>query len=233
MTVAASLALWLLAAAPAEQAAPTQSQENRIYEVRDQIARAAFDPSTYYAKEEYAFDLIHITYRGDDRGWPFYTIAIRSHCDKTPAGECQKMRTARMVRVPVEADERPRRSGNRLVSEVMQKAASAQDIPKALDAAGLQWVEADLATCPGAMPVLAEALQTKWVLKSMVAPAAGEEFSITLHADTVTVTFKELINQASYTGALFEGTPAAWGHKLAKTLEPCWKPANATPPWRQ
>lgn len=229
MTVAASLALWLLAAAPAEQAV----SESRAIDVRNLINNAAFEPSKYFADEEVGLDLIYITYRGDDYDWPFYSIAIRNDCAKVHTEACQLARRARMVKVPVGANERPRKSGSRLVGEILQQATTPQDIPKALDKSGLQWVEADLKACPGAMSVLAEATKSQWVQKTTVAPAKGDPIRLSLHADKVTVAFKEYLQEATYYGALYEGTPAAWADNLAKTLEPCWKPASAPAPWHQ
>lgn len=227
MTVAASLALWLLAAAPVEQAPP----QPPIYAMRDQVRRAAFDPSTYF--DDPQFDLIHIAYHGDDYDWPYYAIAIRRNCDHGTKEGCEVRFQARRVKVPVEPSERPRKSGSRFVHKVMQKAERSADLRPVLDQAGLMWEETDLKACPNAIKVLAEASGLEWVRKTTVAPVKGDEIRIALHADKITVAFNDYLQEATYYGALYEGTPAAWVDKLAQTLEPCWKPATAPPPWRK
>lgn len=227
MTVAAALALWLLTAATVDQAPP----QPPVYTMRDQVRRAAFDPATYF--DDPQFDLIQIAYQGDDYDWPSYAIAIRRNCDRGTKEGCKARLKARRVKVPVEPGERPRNSGSRFVYKVMQKAEGSADLRPALDRAGLIWEETDLTACPNATKVLIEASGLAWIRNTSVAPVKGDELRIALHADKITVAFNDYLQEATYYGALYDGTPAAWADKLAQTLEPCWKPATVPPPWQK
>ncbi|WAC48204.1 hypothetical protein OVA03_16165 [Asticcacaulis sp. SL142] len=225
LATVAGLVLVVTASASAET-------PNPMFETRDVVSALAFDPSKFF-QEENGQDLVRFAYRGDDYGWPVYSIAIRNGCLNERTKECHMGRRARMVRAPViEKMERPRWRGTALIGKVSaQKPANPYETAKVLDTVGMEWMEADLVTCPGAMEVLAEGNSLIWVTSETLKPTPETEFELVLHADTITVEFPYYLRQVRYQGYLAKRSPAAWADKLAKTLDPCWKPASAPVPW--
>lgn len=202
----------------------------RMVETRDLISKVAFDPALYFADEPNGGEVVLISYSGDDYGWPVYSIAVHYGC---MAGDCTLQRRARMVRAPItDPAARPRVWGMTLVSKVTAKEASTPEaVAGVLNTMGMEWVEADLMTCPGAMTAMADLGKVKWVRDDFVKPDPNGSIEVVLHADRIRVEVPDYLRKASYDGFIAKGSPAAWAYALEKTLEPCWKPVGAPPPW--
>ncbi|MDF7775027.1 hypothetical protein P1X14_07205 [Sphingomonas sp. AOB5] len=225
---------WLAAALLLPVSAHAQAGWD-LQRVHREVAAIAFDPARFFETDSEFRDLIRIRYVGDDRNWPVYSIVIRDACNGRPAEQCSQGRIARMVRAPVppQGAERPRWRGSALVIGLTGKGIrSRSDLVNALDGARLDWVEADLTTCPGAMAQLAKARDAQWVLPELVSPQPADSIELVIHADTVRVEFRSHLRRSIYDGRIAEKSPGQWAAELARTLEPCWKPASAPPPWR-
>jgi hypothetical protein len=208
------------------------AQEADPFYAKTTINRLAFDPARYFTGEN-ARDLLRITYRGDDYDFPVWSLTIRNGCLTEPRlPPCFKQRIARMVRAPVPSGgaERPRWRGMALVS-ALEDAKSERDVADRLDKAGLDWVEADVTACPGAMDALKAVVEVRWPSAATLLPS--DDFPpMALHADKVTVEIPTFLHDVRFSGAAFEGSPGAAAVRFAETLEPCWKPATAPVPWR-
>ncbi|WP_326525869.1 hypothetical protein [Sphingomonas sp.] len=213
-------------------AAASAPQERGVIDVRREVTALAFDPARFF---DAGPDLVRIAYRGDDYDWPVWSIAIRTGCLPGAAREgCGERRIARMVRAALpQGAERPRQRGVALVTNVAgRKPADVAAVAAALDTAKVEWVEADLTTCPGALEALASASDTRWVPDGL-APAPSQDIMIVLHADRIRVEFPDHLRSATYDGWIAPGSPAEWANRFATLVEPCWKPAAAPPPWRK
>lgn len=103
----------------------------------------------------------------------------------------------------------------------------------ALDKAGLEWVEADVAGCPGAAAQMAKAEGLQWIQPGLLAPQPdGDAIELVIHADTIKVEFRALQRTSAYHCWIAPGSPAEWAKQLADALESCWRPLAALPPWR-
>ncbi|MDI6624211.1 MAG: hypothetical protein QME55_05730 [Brevundimonas sp.] len=210
----------------------------RDADVRAMVQHAAFDPTTYFPSR-YIRDhsIVRIAYTGDDYGWPVYSIAIAEGCiagETVPRDGCASRLRARMVRAPADPDAvRPRVLGARLVSRVEGTGArTPEEVRKALGEENLEWVEADLRACPGALDALAESAEAEWVPDAITNPRPEDAMTgLVLHADIVRVDFSQYARLTTYSGWIAERSPAAWAVGLAATLEPCWEPAPEQPPW--
>ena len=230
----AALVLGLLSATGQshEPTAPAQA------DVKAMVQQAAFNPATYFPSR-YIKDrsIVRIAYTGDDYGWPVYSIAIAEGCldgETIPRDNCGSRLRARMVRAPALVDvDRLRVLGARLVTQVRETGARSPDeVRQALDDMNLEWVEADLRTCPGAPAALARSAQAVWVPDAAASPTPDDDMSgLVLHADIVRVEFQQYARLTSYNGWIAERSPAAWAVEMAATLEPCWEPTSARPPW--
>lgn len=212
--------------------AVAEEKRNVMFETRDMVTALAFDPAKFFTDDR-RDNLVQITYRGDDYDWPVYAIAIRDQCLKERVKDCHLGRRARMVRAPaIENMERPRWRGTALIGKVAeQKPSGPEAVADILETVGMEWVEADLMTCPNAMRVLAEGNDLEWIKPDILAPSPDAMFVSVLHADTVVVEFPHYLRKVRYDGYMAKGSPAAWANRLAHTLEPCWQPAQATAPW--
>lgn len=202
------------------------------------VRQVAFDPRTYFPSQ-YIKDrsIVRIAYTGDDYGWPVYSIAIAAGCmdgETIPRDNCASRLRARMVRAPVLPDAaRPRVQGAQLVARVRESGAeSAEDVRRVLSELNLEWVEADLRTCPGALAALARSAEAAWVPVAVAdPPLRGGDLGIVLHADIVRVEVQQYARFTSYSGWIAEQSPAAWAVEMASILEPCWAPTQNPPPW--
>ncbi|MFT3997706.1 MAG: hypothetical protein QM667_09885 [Asticcacaulis sp.] len=223
----------VLAAGDGQETTEAQRKADgqKTVETRDLISKVAFDPALYFANEPKGSEVVLISYTGDDYGWPVYSIAVHYGCT---AEGCNPQRRARMVRAPItDPSDRPRRWGLTLVNKVTAKGASTPEaVAGALDTLGLDWVEADLMTCPGAMTAMADLGKAEWIRDDVVKPDPNGSIEIVLHADRIRVEVPDYLRKATYDGFIAKGSPAAWADALAKTLEPCWKPVSASPPWK-
>lgn len=228
MTRLAPLTTLLLALA-----APAPAQAPPGYDVAERTRTLAFDPGRFFPEQ--LQPAIAIRYLGDDRAVPVYAIAIRKGCVDTDVDDtrltCGQRLIARMVRAPFPGmPGRPRERGYRLIGTLAQAHPDSDDaLRRGLDAAGLDWVEADVRQCPKAMAQLATLPDLRF--------AAGIDFDrrlseIILHADTIRFDLDDFHLRARYEGWPKPGTAGAWADAFARSLEGCWKPATAPPPWR-
>ena len=216
-------------------AATAPAQEPPRYDVAERTRVLAFDPGRFFA--ERPIPAIAIRYTGDDTAMPVYTIAVRKGCvdadhDGSEASlNCGQRLVARMLRAPFPGTpDRPRLRGYRLIGTLQQAKPSNDDaLRRGLDAAGLEWVEADVRHCPKAMAQLATMGDLRF--------AAGIDFDrrlteIVLHADMIRFELGDYLLRASYHGWVKPGTAGAWADAFAASLEGCWKPATAPAPWK-
>lgn len=220
----APLALLVAATAPA--------QEPPRYDVAERTRALAFDPTRFFP--ERPRPAMAIRYVGDDAG-PVYAIAVRQGCIDSDVGEdrpdCGQRLTARMIRAPFPGTpRRPRERGQRLIVTLQQADPASDDaLRRGLDAAGLEWVEADVRQCPRAMAQMATIGELRF--------ATGIGFDrrmpeIVLHADTIRFDLGDYLIGSRYEGWLKPGSAGAWANAFAASLEGCWKPATAPVPWR-
>ena len=74
----------------------------------------------------------------------------------------------------------------------------------------------------------------QWVPLAVTDPDGPPAMEMALHADTMTVRFASSYTRLStYTGIIDDRAPSGWAVRLAAALEPCWRPTDATPPWRR
>ena len=228
------LAAWLIT--PAQAQAATSPEV--LGRVRDTVRSLAFDPSKYFHVEQGSDpSIIRITYTGDDHAWPVYSIAIADGClpEETPSRGCETQLTARMVRSPAPPGmTRPRQRGSHLVRGLVERRATSRSaIQSNLSMLGTEWLEADLRVCPGVSGLLRRSAQLDWVPEEVSNPGPRDEIVLVVHYDLVEVVFDSSTRQATYRGHISNGSPAAWAVEVAEALEPCWRPARATPPWRR
>jgi len=206
-------------------------------DIRAIVQQVAFDPKTYFPSR-YVNDrsVVRIAYTGDDYGWPVYSIAIAEGCldgETVLRDNCASRLRARMVRAPAIPDtHRLRVLGARLVARVRETGArTADEVRQTLNDMNLEWVEADLQTCPGALAILARSAEAVWVPDAIVNPTPDDNMSLVLHADIIRVDFQQYARMTTYNGWIAERSPAAWAVEMASTLEPCWRPSSDQPPW--
>lgn len=202
------------------------------------VQDVAFDPKTYFPAQ-YIRDrsIVRIAYTGDDYGWPVYSIAIARGCidgETVPEDNCASRLRARMVRAPGVLDaNRPRVAGAQLVARVTETGAgSVDEVRQVLGSMGLEWVEADIRTCPGAFAVFARSVEAAWVPDAIANPTPENSVpAIVLHPDIIRVEFQQYAQLTTYRGWIAQQSPAAWAVELAAALEPCWGPSAIQPPW--
>ena len=219
-------------------AQPARAQETSILETRDAVRQMAFDPATFFPSP-YIKDrsVIRITYTGDDYGWPVYAIAIAEGCidqENVRQDDCKSRLRARMVRAPAPPNlTRARQRGVHLVTRLVERGATSPELMRtALDQLGVEWLEADLRTCSGAMETLQQSTEAVWVPDAVSDPTPDDEMAgLVLHADIVQVEIQQYARRTTYVGWLAAGSPAVWAEALATVLEPCWRPANVSVPW--
>ena len=118
----------------------------------------------------------------------------------------------------------------------MRRVAQADDdanIGRTLDGSGLQWLEANVETCPGAVEAVEAVRASDWRPDPsgfLPAPGYGPLLS---HAARVRVRYSGLEATARFHGwTEAPGVPAAVTG-LLDTLQPCWSPSASPPPWRR
>lgn len=205
-------------------------------QVRDTVVAMAFEPSAYFRDQEFGdLSMIRIVDTGDDYGWPVYAIAILRGClpEEALAEPCVNRLTARMVRSPAPMNmSRPRQRGLHLVGALLQRHATSRNaIASQLRDIGVDWMEADLASCPGVESVMARSASLSWVPEDISNPAERNSISIVLHADKVRVEFEQYARISIYEGYIGDNLPSEWADQLAEVLEPCWRPASTKAPW--
>ena len=196
------------------------------------LHEVAFDTDRYFQGNKAS---ISIVYTGDDYNWPVYGIGIVRGCahpDVLPLAQCREAWRARMVRVPQTGMESPRLAAARFVRRLADAGANTREaMDEAVMGAGLQWLEADIKTCPGAEDHIAKATQLDWVPHEAIEEPSRDMPRLVLHADKLTVTFQKHLWNARFHGWIGDGSPAVWGKDMADLLEPCWRPATVRTPW--
>lgn len=196
------------------------------------LHKVAFDTDRFFQSKKAS---IGIVYTGDDYNWPVYGIGIVRGCtfpDVLPLEQCRGAWRARMVRVPQTDMESPRLAAARFVRRLADEGAhTLEAMDEAVIGAGLQWLEADIKTCPGAEDHIAKVTQIDWVPREAIEEPSRDMPRLVLHADKLTVTFQKHLWNATFHGWIGDGSPAVWGKELADRLEPCWRPARVRAPW--
>lgn len=207
-----------------------------VEQVRETVSALAFDPTSFFRRGEMGdSSMLRIIYTGDDYGWPVFSIAVAEGCidgEKRSDG-CGLRLRARMVRAPAPPDmTRPRARGQHLLQLLAERRATSRSaISSNLRPLGVEWLEADLKTCPGIEEIMASSADLIWIPREISTASPQKEILLVLHADTVQVVFDQHQRRSTYEGYIAEGSPAAWAVDLATALEPCWKPAETAPPW--
>lgn len=223
---AAALIICMLAPSRAQDASPA-------YDFQERTRELAFDPTRLFPERSQT--ALSIRYLGDDYGFPVYAIAVRRGCIDADQGEarrtCGARLTARMVRSSYKGEPpRPRARGQQLFAVIAQSKPQNDDaLLRSLDTAGLEWLEADVRSCPPAMAYLATGRDLKF---SPSVDLTGPPTELVLHADIVTFEISDFLTRSRYVGWLKPGSPAAWANDFATSLESCWRPSAAVVPWR-
>lgn len=205
-------------------------------EIREWVRRAAFDPTTYFQSAR-AIDRssVRISHDGGGNASPGYAIAIARGCvDAETSGDCASQLRARMVRAPMRlAPAYPGGGGSGLFKWIGEAGVRGEeDVKRVLGEVDLEWVEADLRGCPGAVHVLTQSADAEWVPLSVTQTTPGEGWGVIVtHAENVSVEIQDFTSLTSYRGAALERNPAAWAVRMAEVLEPCWKVGSAPAPW--
>jgi hypothetical protein len=106
-------------------------------------------------------------------------------------------------------------------------------LPLRLDRAGLEWVEADLNSCPGATRKFEEGRLIVWVPIEIFASVRPPTREVVMHADNVEVVFTDSSRRTTYQGYVAPGSAAQWAVELAAALDACWRPLVAVAPWQR
>jgi hypothetical protein len=200
-------------------------------QTNNKVFKLAFDPDRNFWGDPVPF--LTVVYRGDDWGVPVYSLSI---------AEVSKRFVVRAVRsAGLGNDERPRQAGYRLYSKIDAANANSDAKLKALfDAGAVEWLEADLDSCPNAVEAVDAVRNAEWHTYADIGwskkfDEEGDQAPIVMHADTITVRYRVYLQQVEYSGWLSGGddhvTKAVL--KLAEALQPCWKPATPKAPWHR
>lgn len=221
--------LALLTAAIAQaQTGPQEDYDT----LKRRVTDVAFDPDNFFGKDGRYFRIATIRYRGDDWAFPVYAIAISNGCVVERKSGCEARRIARMVRGTMASPpERPRWRGSALIGRLRKLGPlDGSALADALDA-NVDWLEADLDSCPGSRAALSSAGDARWISPELLASKPSDDIALVLHADTIRVEFAGYLRSAIYDSYIVAGTPTAWADAFARTIEPCWKPSGAPRPW--
>lgn len=219
-------------------ALPAQAENRRGFDLHQTVLAEAFDPERFFDGNYVDSPILTIRYLGDDYDYPVYAIALFKGChDADAEGDrsCRDRLQARMVRAPYDGEpQRPRWRGTRLLEELRIRGISShKELLQALDNGVVEWLEADLATCPAALQHARNTADLRWFGEPLV-PEASEGIAIVIHYDTVDVRFRpNYFTDVRYQGHVDDSLPSGWADAFAKSLETCWKPATAIRPWRR
>ncbi|MFY8196835.1 MAG: hypothetical protein ACOVKV_17335 [Novosphingobium sp.] len=202
------------------------------------VLAEAFDPERFFDGRYVEAPILTIRYLGDDYDFPVYAIALYKGCHDVDAEgdrSCLDRLQARMIRAPYDGEpERPRWRGTRLLEDLRTRGVSSRkELLKALDDGAVEWLEADLATCPAALNNARSTDELRWFGEPLV-QEPSDEMAIIMHFDTIDVRFRpNYFTDFRYQGHVGDGLPSGWADAFAKSLESCWKPATAIRPWRR
>ncbi|QFT78308.1 hypothetical protein [Erythrobacter sp. THAF29] len=211
------------------------ANDEPAFNAKHAVLAEAFAPERFF-RGRFGFDpLLTILHLGDDYSYPIYAIAVFRGCHRDDAEgdrSCIDRLRARMVRAPYDGEpERPRYRGLELLTTLRTLAVSnREELITVLDKGAVEWLEADLATCPAALAKAREAEKLAFFNQSLVAD--DDDMAIVIHSDTIKLTFTpNYFTKLSFDGSPLRGTPGLWGYDFAQSLEECWVPSQATPPW--
>ncbi len=212
-------------------------EQPEAYNYRERTRQLAFDPNRFFDKSDYRPLEMSIIYSGDDYGYPVYSLAVRRGCTAQDTGEarkhCGRRMTARMVRAPYDGEpERPRFRGMKLFGYLSDKKVTNDTaLVAALDAAQLEWREADVNACQPALDHLNNADQIPFFA---VSPSPEyDDLAIVIHADKITFEYGGgYLTNSRYYGYRKRGSAGEWADQFAASLENCWKPTTAPAPWK-
>jgi hypothetical protein len=197
----------------------------------------AFDPELNFADdlEPSSNDQLILTARASNRDdyAPDYSLAVAHVCTLTgePNGRFTCRYLARMLRVRGEGETRIDASG-RLLHHV-RAARRANAVAAALDDANLEWLEADLHQCEGALPALVAVQQADWRPDLHMPLTSPEQQDILLHPARLWVQMSGDNAATSWRGWRLAAGVAAAVETLVARLGPCWR-SSATPrPWER
>ncbi len=210
-----------------------------VDEMRSTTRQLAFDPNRFFP-DAYTAPLITIRYTGDDYGYPVYSLALRRGCTKEDVGDarrsCAARMVARMVRSPDPAPEDSKPTRRRWLGAALfdylekRKPNDEAELRNALDAYGLEWLEADVSRCDAAMAHLSTAEDISFFADpALVDPG---NLSIVLHADKIEFEFGGYITRSRYYGYAKRNSPGEWADQFVPSLDECCKPATSIAPWR-
>ena len=215
-------------------------EEEYLPEARDgpgqAVLDAAFDPDSAFAgdlRDSSDDELILAVWASarDDYA-PAYSLAIAYRCISSGAADewsCGYF--ARMLRTGNTIDDGFDKS--LLLFAQAQEARSASEMKRHLDAAALQWLEADVAECADGIFAMDSIRVASWNPDIHYRLQEVEDRKLILHPAAIKVTMRGSYTTSTYKGWLLaNGVPAAVQH-LVDTLEPCWKPANSPRPWHR
>jgi hypothetical protein len=218
--------------------ATAQEGAASIFDLRPLVAEAAFDPTVYFPSRVYPdASFLRVTYTGDDYGWPIHAFAVAEGCvDREPTADasCRGRLRARMARAPASAETtRPRHRGVQLLSRLAEQGATTPPLIRAaLTDLGVEWLEADLRTCPGATEALRSLEDVSWTpVPSFDLDQLQYVSSLVMHADYIRLDVRHFARTATYAGWIAPNSPGLWAVEFAEVLEPCWRPAPVPPPW--
>ena len=220
-----AFAFTLLAVSGAANADVTDHKTNK------KIYSLAFDPDRNFWGEGEPF--VTVVHRGDDWGVPVYSLGV---------AEIDGKFIARIVRSSLsDAEDRPRAAGYRLYSTVgAAKAKGESELITLFDSGAVEWLEADMDSCPGASDAITTIHASNWT----VYPDASWERKfgnsdnntpIVLHADTIQVRYHSYLQQIEYSGWFSGGDDhvSTAVLNLEKALKDCWKPSTSKAPWHR
>lgn len=228
----------LVVALIALSAQPALAEDQGEFDLHNTLLADAFDPETFF-QDRYRFaPLLTIRYLGDDWDYPVYAIALFEGCHSDdPEGDrsCQNRLQARMMRAPYDGEPgRPRWRGSKLLGDLRTSGvASREALLDALDTGMVEWLEIDLAECPSGLNYAKKVEGVRWFGESLVTEPASQ-ITIMAHFDTIDMRFRpNHYSDFRYSGYVDDDVPSGWADGFARSLENCWKPSKATPPWRR
>jgi hypothetical protein len=230
---AAALCVGLLATLLVAESAAVAGRLERL---GPEIAAAGFNPATFFSSRAAHDPSVIRIFHGDQFGRPIYAIAVRQECLEVQSllAGCRQQLVARMARAPLPSPHStPRDRAIQLARRLIARRATSQvQVRAALSSMALEWMEADLRNCPGAMERLERIQGLAWLPPNAGRPQMGGDQQFWLDTDVIEVTFDYYPTVARFSGVAIESSPGAWARDFAQALEPCWRPAQSTPPWR-
>lgn len=213
---------------------PGTAKETRPIDGRP-LFNDIFNPETYFpfgwrsASVNELLLTVRVSARDDIL--PAYALAIAYVC--TPAGEnrmsCDHI--ARMLRVPHAPGEEF--SAALTLAAAVQQATSKRQRNAALEKAELEWVETSLWACEGAIKAFDRlATDADWQPNLHYSRLKLEHRDFILHPAVMWIKMQGEFRIASYEGWRNNAGASGGVNQLVATLDKCWQPAKAPPPWK-